>query len=555
MKNNNQIQNGNQNRFGSKAGHFIIKWRWLVLIGAVLIAFFAASGLQHAGFNNDYRVFFGAENPQLQAFEALQKKYTKDDNVYVVIEPKNGKVFDREVLVAIEEFVEAAWQTPHSSRVDAITNYQFTKAEGDDMYVDDLISDAANKSDAQISEAERNALEDPILIHRLINEDASLTGVNIVIRKPEPAEYQAIQVVKRHLADSLGYEVETFPDSETEVAAFVRNEVKLLKEKHENIETHLSGMVMLSNAFGEAASTDLATLIPAMYGVIILTLLLLVLFNTGFLSGISGVLKSIITALSAIVATFFVLIFSILGGVGVMSHFGVEMTAVSVSAPTMILTLAVADSIHILITMLQGMRSGLTKNSAILESLRVNFMPVLITSATTIVGFLTMNFSDSPPFRDLGNIAAVGIGLAFLFSITILPIMLSILPMWVKATDQTDPAAKSHWLDRLAGFVVTNRRKLLIGSLGVVAFLVFFASRNQKNEQFIDYFSNKIEFRRATDFMVDNLSGIYTIEYSVSSGEEGGISNPDFLKTLEEFEYWFESTELLTSRNLNSLLF
>lgn len=529
--------------FGSKLGSFVVRWRWTILLSTILIAVIGASGLQYAGFNNDYRVFFRDDNPQLVTNEALQKKYTKDDNVYVVIQPKDGKVFDREVLIAIEEFVDSAWQTPYSSRVDAITNYQFTKAEGDDMFVEDLIYGAADLTDEQIKEAEKNALADPILKHRLINEDASLTGVNIVIKKPESEEYKATQAAKQRIADSLGIEVTTYAETETEVAVFVRNQVELLKQKHPSIETHLSGVVMLSNAFGEAAGKDLSTLIPAMYLVIILTLILLVLYNTGFLSGVSGFLKSSVTALSATFSTVLVLLFSILGGVGIMSYLGVELTSVSVSAPTMILTLAVADSIHILISMLQGMRGGLPKNAAIIESLRINFMPVFITSATTVVGFLTMNFSDSPPFQDLGNIAAIGVALAFLFSVTLLPALLSILPMWVKDRSKESVGARMTWLDKLANFVIARRRPLLFGSLGVTALLIFFASRNQLNEQFVEYFGEEIEFRRATDFMADNLTGIYTIEYSVSSGEEGGISNPQFLNTLQSFEEWFESNE------------
>ncbi len=543
-------QNNDQKTLGYYLGNFVTKWKWPVLIGSVLLAIITASGLQYAGFNNDYRVFFSAENPQLQAFDALQKKYTKDDNVYVIIQPKAGKVFQREVLIAIEEFVDSAWQTPFSSRVDAITNYQFTKAEGDDMFVEDLISTAVDKSDAAIREAEKNALADPILKHRLINEDASLTGVNIVIKKPDSDEYQATQAEKRRIADSLGITIPTYPDAETEVAAFVREQVALLKAKHPSIETHLSGVVMLSNAFAEAANQDLSTLIPAMYFIIILTLILLVLYNTGLIAGLSGTFKSIFTALNVTLATVLVLMFSILGGVGIMSYLGVELTSVSVSAPTMILTLAVADSIHILITILQGMRNGLNKNEAIKESLRINFMPVFITSATTVVGFLTMNFSDAPPFRDLGNIAATGVGLAFLYSITLLPAILSILPMWVQVKgDEATAQAKAGWLDNLAGFVIGNRRALLLGSIAVVGALVFFASRNQLNEQFVEYFDDRIEFRRATDFMAENLTGIYTIEFSVGAGEDGGISNPEFLRTLQEFENWFESNDKVVHVN------
>ena len=57
-------------------------------------------------------------------------------------------------------------------------------------------------------------------------------------------------------------------------------------------------------------------------------------------------------------------------------------------------------------------------------------MPVFITSLTTVVGFLTLNFGEVPPFWHLGNITAFGMCMAFLYSTTTLPALMSILPIW-----------------------------------------------------------------------------------------------------------------------------
>ena len=78
------------------------------------------------------------------------------------------------------------------------------------------------------------------------------------------------------------------------------------------------------------------------------------------------------------------------------------------------------------------MRHGKPKYEAIRESLRVNHQPVFITSLTTAIGFLSLNFSDSPPFQDLGNIVAVGVMAAYVYSVLFLPAMMAILPLRVK---------------------------------------------------------------------------------------------------------------------------
>ena len=92
-------------------------------------------------YDTEYRVFFSEDNPQLKAFEALQNTYTKTDNVMFVLAPKNGQVFTLETLTSVARLTEESWQIPYSLRVDSITNYQHTEADGDDLLVDDLVPD------------------------------------------------------------------------------------------------------------------------------------------------------------------------------------------------------------------------------------------------------------------------------------------------------------------------------------------------------------------------------------------------------------------------------
>ncbi|MEM8909976.1 MAG: MMPL family transporter, partial [Bacteroidota bacterium] len=380
------------NQFAKRWAELMIRFRWVVL--ALCIAL--AMGLGSQGkmeFDGDYHVFFSESNPELEAFDALQEKYTKDDNIVIVLSPKNGDVFTRENLIAIEELTAEAWNTPYSSRVDAVTNFQHTSAQGDDLYVDDLSYESSTKSDAEIAEIKRNALKEPLLVNRLLNESGSVTALNVTVRLP--GEDSATEI--------------------PEVTAFTRQMIADFQEKHPNFDIHTSGLVPLNTAFFEASMRDLMLTMGMMIVVILTTLIL----TRNFFSTL---------------ATFFVVIFSIMSTVGFVGLMGIKLTPPSSVFPTMILTLAVADSIHILITMLQKMRKdGLDKKSAIVESLRLNFMPVFITSLTTVIGFLTMNFGDVPPFWDLGNITAFGMTMAFLYSTTLLPALMAIFPVKVKA--------------------------------------------------------------------------------------------------------------------------
>ncbi len=71
----------------------VIRWRWLVIAASIGLLLLVGSGMRFLEFQNDYRMFFSEENPQLTAFEDLQDTYTKNDNVLFVLTPKSGSGF------------------------------------------------------------------------------------------------------------------------------------------------------------------------------------------------------------------------------------------------------------------------------------------------------------------------------------------------------------------------------------------------------------------------------------------------------------------------------
>ncbi len=474
---------------------WILKWRYLIVLMSFIGVMIIASGAQNLAFKSDYRIFFSKDNPQLNAFDNMQNTYTKDDNVLFVITPKNKTVFSTDTLIAIKDITEQAWQIPYSIRVDSVTNFQHTYAEEDDLIVDDLVSEPESMSADDLAYAKSVALNEPLLINRLVSENTEYTGVNVTIQLPgidETKEVPKVVISARKIkADMLA--------------------------KYPNIEIRLTGMVMMNNAFTEASIKDGMTLVPLSFGVIIVVLLLL-------LRGFSG------TA-----ATVILVAFSIMTAMGTAGWLGMFLTPPSASAPTIILTIAIAGAVHLLVTMLQEIHKGMSKNDAIAESMRVNFMPIFVTTLTTALGFLSLNSSDAPPFRDLGNIATFGVIAAFILTITFLPAIMSILPIKAKHF-----VAGTGIMTKLGDFVVNNRKTLLYGLSTAVLILIAMIPKNQLNDIFVNYFDESVEFRRDTDYATEHLTGTYTIAYSLDSGEAEGVSKPEFLKQVETFSNWYK---------------
>ncbi len=496
----NEINKPPDPTFATRWAKFIIKFRWPVLILSIILAIGLASQAKMQ-FDGDYHVFFSESNPELEAFDALQDKYTKDDNIVLVLAPKNGNVFTRENLVAIEELTAEAWNTPYSSRVDAVTNFQHTSAVEDDLYVDDLSYESGSKTDAEILAIKEKALKEPLLVDRIINDKGSVTAINITVRLP--GKDSAVEI--------------------PEVTAATRKMVADFQEKYHNFDVYTTGLVPLNTAFFEYSEKGFA-----LVGLMVLVVLLLTFLLT--------------RNIFAMLATMLVFMFSAMSAFGFIGLMGIKLTPPSSVFPTMILTLAVADSIHILITYLQKARNeGYEKKDAIIESIRLNFMPVFITSITTVIGFLTMNFGDVPPFWDLGNIVAFGMTMAFLFSTTFLPAFMAILPLWKRKRSKDEPRnviRETSWYTRFGHWVVKQPVRLSVISLVFIGVLTYLATFNVFNDEFVEYFDTSVKFRQDSDFINENLTGFYNVEFSVGSGESGGINNPEYLKKLNAFENW-----------------
>ena len=478
-------------RFAVALTRWVTGHRWLVILGSLGLAVAAGAGMGNLEFSTNYRVFFSKANPELRAFENLQNTYTKNDNFFFVLEPADGNAFTAETLSAIEQLTEAAWKIPYAIRVDSVSNFQHSHADGDDLTVEDLVTDAAHRTPGYLEQRRNVALAEPLLRDQLVTPDAAVTAVNVVLQYPEK-------------------DVQEVP----EAAAAARDLAARIEAEYPEIQVHLTGVSMLNNAFAETGMHDGATLMPLMFVVIfVLTWL-------------------IVRSFSATLATLSVIVLSSIIAMGAAGFAGVELTPISMSAPIVILTLAVADSIHIILAMRTQMREGKSKAEALVESMRVNFLAVTITSLTTVVGFLALNFSDAPPYWHLGNITATGITAAWLYSVTLLPAMLMVLPYRVPASG--DPEWSQRAIDKFADGVIRHRRKLFVGvGLGAVAMAAFIPTL-RFNDQWVEYFDHSIEFRRDSD-AVQQYFGLYPIEYSVPATGAGGVSEPEYLQNLESF--------------------
>ena len=474
----------------------ILRYRWLVLASATLLMLAVTAGARFIGVTNDFRSLFDDDNPQLVAFDAFEDTYGESNTALIAVAPREGSVFTRETLGAIQELTEAAWQAPHSTRVDSLTNYSHSEADEDDLIVRPLVEDAQALSDSDLLRTRKIALTAADTAGRLVSRDGRVAGLVINFALPDNVDAAVIEITD-HL-DGLLEEA---------------------RAGHPGIAYYLTGNAPMDRAFADATRDDLETLAPIVFLIIAVA---------------AAVLLRSVFGTAAIVV---VLIFVINSTVGFAGWLGTVFNPANSGVPIIVMTVAVAHSVHIVATVMSGLGRGLDRNAAIAESIRVNAWPVFLTSLTTAIGFLSLNSSDSPPFRVLGSLVAFGVLCAFVYSMTFLPALLSMLPMRARQARGERPAA----FERFGAFVVARRKVLLWSTAIAAAALVTGIPRIELSDNWTRYLGERYQFRQDTDFVIGNLTGMETLEYSLTSGRDGGITDPGYLRKVEALAQWFRT--------------
>ena len=473
----------------------VVSRRWLTIVLTLLVVLALAAGAGRiAAVDVDVRNHFGTDDPHIVALEKLEDTYALSDAALVAVAPQSGAVFTRETLVAIEELTELLWQTPYATRVDSITNHSHSEGREDELIVESLVDDASSLSDEDIERIRKIALDTEEIAGRLVSRDGGVAGLVVSVVLPEENR----QLAKKEVTD------------------FLHDTVAAAREKRSAIDYHVTGELVLNRAMSDAIDKEMGILGPAALGIMLLVAIVL--------------LRSI-WATVAIVVMLATVILSALGFVG---WTGMQLFGESGAALFVLMAVTVAHSVHIIEGMVAGLRQGMDRRRAAIHSLEVNLWPVFLTSVTTAIGFLSLNFADMPPFRVMGNMVAFGALCAFVYAVTLLPAFLSIVPLRSRPVRP----GETDFFDRFGQFVVSYRMALLWSFAVVTVVLIAGISRIELKENWLELLDESYEFRRSTDFISENFTGVETYEYSLSSGREGGITDIGYLGQVDAFAQW-----------------
>ena len=477
----------------------LIKYRYLSIGLVLIVVCLLATGLTKLTFNPDLETYFPEGHPAVIRYNEIDDMFIPTDNLIIAVHSNEGTLFNGDSLKVIEELTKKSWTIPYSVRVDSLTNYSYVKSVNDDLIVEPFIEEAEKKSIEFFEKRENLVAGEDIIYKSLISEDKKTSVVSIIVDPPGPNK----------------------EDQNTELINYILGFIEPIKESNENLDIRLLGNPYLDYISPRIVKAEMPVVMP---------LMLLLIFLIVFL---------MIRSYEAVLATFVVILMSLMATFGSIGILGNPLNQMVTTIPILIITLALADCIHLFSIYFQNRVKGISSKESMEKSLEMNIQPLFLTTISTCIGFLCLNFIEVTPLRDLGNAVAIGIGFAFIFTIFFIAPIVSFFEVKTasKVTKQT------RFSTSVGSFILKNGNKLIFSITSISFLILLCIPMNELDENPTQMYAEGFtSFSSDTLWLDEKLSVTFPVNF-LATNEEGQVSDPDFLKILDKFSVWLEERE------------
>jgi predicted RND superfamily exporter protein len=256
-------------------------------------------------------------------------------------------------------------------------------------------------------------------------------------------------------------------------------------------EPHLAGTPLMNIELDRGSQKASATFLPLALGISVIVLVFMLRSVPGVVAAMCSV--GVTTAWT----------------IGIMAMTGRTMNMVTVVLPALLFILSLSNAIHIASRFFAIHAEVGNRRQAVRDVLRELMRPMFLSSITTSVGFASLIVSDMRPVVDFGLFAAIGILLSFVFNVSVVPGVLSLLHA---RTHRPKRKVQPHW-SSVTGALVLRKPWLILGvSSLALAVCVVTATKAKAESNILKFFPNESRISRDYAFVGEKLTGLYTVE-------------------------------------------
>jgi predicted RND superfamily exporter protein len=499
MKN---IRDDFESYFG-RLGLFIFEHRFstLVFVFGILVVLLLQLGTLTIDTSND--AFYHADDPVRIEYNQFREQFGKDDHIIIGLNSNN--IFTEKFLLKMQQLhLEIEEKVPFINKVKSLLNIRNTYGIEDELIIEELIETIPQTSE-QLDALKIKSMSNPFYVNYLLTKDGQFTFIDI-----EPVALTTSAGMEPSKANQLKF-ISTVEYSE------MMDELLpiLAKYQDQDMKIFVTGFPVITDKLTRSIEQTLVDLTP-------LTVLFNLLFLTLLFRRFSGVIYPTIIMIITIVST-----------VGIMTWLSISIDLVTTILPTLLSVVAIADSVHLMSTFYQRFDSnGGDKKDAIVYAMEQNGLAILMTSVTTAIGLTSLILADIAPVANLGIVAPLGIMLAFIYTVLLLPALIAIFPIKKVETAYALSGIVDQMIDWVADVTLRRYKGIFMFSIAIIIVSIVGAAQLKLSHNSLNWLPDDTNVRVDTSIIDKALGGSMSIEIVIDTGKQNGVYQPELLKRL-----------------------
>lgn len=463
----------------------MVKYRWWIVAACLAVSGFFGFQIFRAEINPDLETYIYDKMPSRINTGMIEEIFGGDEMIMVLFESED--ILQEAALERVEKINDQLKEVPGIDETHSLFDAKNIKGEAGAMLVDPAVRRIPKTAERR-EDLREEIRENELVYEILVSEDFTMTCI-IATLEPEALDEDIVGAIGRILEANPGPE-----------------------------KTYVGGLPYIKAAVAKGMAREFKLLM--IIGLVIMLVMLYLFFRE-----IRGVLLP-----------FAVVILSILFAMGIMPLLGWQMSIITLLLPIMLIAIANDYGIHMMARYQEYNSHGNNKSitsmaTGVYTSLKT---PILLTGITTIAGILCLLSHKMLPARQLGVVAAAGIGFALLLSLILVPAALSIIGKSrpVMGTSPRKRRLVDRILDRLGRIVTRHPRRIVIFAAiiaGISAGGIFMLHVDTNLENF---FPEKHPVRISSRIIDETFGGSQNISILV----EGDIRDPAVMQMIDRYE-------------------
>ena len=482
---------------GLRISQGLLRYRFLIL--SVICLIFLGSVYQIFELRADFSLeaLILTDDEEGKFFEEFKERFEESDRDIIVL-LQGETLFRPDGVALIQQLTEALEEVDGVEKLVTALNAPLIRGTEEGVQIESL-TDLVSRIPSEIGGLKQKVLDNRIFHRTLISEDGKTLALLARLDPDVVTEKQKRPVVRAIISTTESIIGARFP-------------------------IHFSGMPVIQEEYTSQGLKEVWV-----FFVLSASILCVFLFIT-----FRNVLGLYVPQLTVITSVVFLL--------GLMSLFHQELNIISNVIPSLLLVYGIADSIHLINRYYEELDKGLSKKEALLVTVRHMGVACFMTSFTTTVGFLSLYTASIKIIKTFGLFSGIGIFIAYLVTILLIPILLSLRP-----------APKRKWkehkgddaIERMMVYVgrLNERHPKILISLGILLFAgsAVLCTRVNIESYILQELTEDNPIVQANDIMEKEMTGIFPYQIQVSTGREGLALEPDFLARVDELESFVAS--------------